>query len=288
MTYMVTGASGNIGGRVVERLIARGERPRVLTRNADKVRRRFGDRAEIVAGEPADALQLTAALRGVEALFLVSAGPELARLDAVAAQAARAAEVGRIVKLSALGARAKSDSATAVALWHAHGEAAIQAVEVPYTFLQPVGFMSNALEWARSIKAQGVVRASTGEGRIAMIHPDDIADVALQALTTGAHEGRALAITGPVALSYAEMVAQLSAAIGKPLAFEAISDEHARANLLGFGLDRELADALILLWSEVRAGLLSVVTQEVERVTGHPARSFEQWAAENAAAFSGS
>jgi uncharacterized protein YbjT (DUF2867 family) len=286
MVFMVTGASGNIGGRVAQRLIERGERPRVLTRNADKVLARLGARAEIIAGDPDDRLQLSAAMRGVEAAFLLSAGPELVRLDALAAEAARDAGVRRLVKLSALGARAKSDSPTAVALWHAQGEAAIQASGVPYTFLQPVGFMSNALEWARSIKTQRVVRASTGEGRIAMIHPDDVADVAVEALTTSTHEGQALVITGPQALSYAEMVSKLSAAIDQPLSFEAISDERARTNLLGFGLDPELADALVVLWSEVRAGLVSVVTQEVERVTGHPARCFDQWAAENAAAFS--
>jgi uncharacterized protein YbjT (DUF2867 family) len=284
MVYMLTGVSGNIGGLVAERLITRGERPRVMTRSPDKVRARFGERVDLTLGDPEDRSQLTAALRGVDALFLVHTGPELARLDAQAAEAARAAGVKRIVKLSALGARA-SGAPTAVALWHARGEAAIQASGVPYSFVTPVGFMSNALEWARSIKAQRAVRASTGAGRIAMIHPDDIAEVSVSALASSAHEGRSLVITGPEALSYAEMVAKLAAAIDKPLVFEAISDESARANLFRFGLDPALIDALITLWSEVRRGLVSVVTDEVERVTGHAARSFEQWARENAAAF---
>jgi uncharacterized protein YbjT (DUF2867 family) len=152
-------------------------------------------------------------------------------------------------------------------------------------FVQPVGFMSNALEWARSIRADGMVRASTGEGRIAMIHPDDIAEVATQALTTSSFEGQALPITGPKSLSYREMTAAIGAAINKPLTFEAISDEQARANLLRFGLTPSLADALIVLWREVREGLVSVVTNNVERVTGRKPLPFERWVHENAAAF---
>jgi uncharacterized protein YbjT (DUF2867 family) len=170
-------------------------------------------------------------------------------------------------------------------LWHAQGEAAVVASGVPYVFLQSVGFMSNALAWAGSIKASGVVRASAGNGQIAMIHPDDIAAVATQALTTGAHAGESLIITGPAALSYAEMTAAIGAALGKSLAFEAISDEQARANLLKNGLPQALADALVVLWREVREGRVATVTREVERVTGQKPRSFADWAGEHVMAF---
>jgi len=285
MVYLVTGASGNIGRRVTEALITRGERPRVFARAPSRIRARFGERVETVQGDLRAPSQLAAALEGVDALFLVSSGPELAEIDALAAKAAKAAGVKRLVKLSALGSRAKGIT-TAVARWHADGEAAIRASGISYTFVQPVGFMSNALEWARSIKSQGVVRASTGDGRIAMIDPDDIAEVATIALTSSAHQGETLAITGPEALTYAEMTAKLSAAIGKPLVFESISDAQARSNLLGFGLAPDLVDALILLWSEVREGLVSIVTDAVERVTGHKATTFDQWARAHASEFS--
>jgi uncharacterized protein YbjT (DUF2867 family) len=284
MTHLITGATGNIGGRVVEGLVARGERPRVFVRDAARARARFGERVDIAVGDLADPKSLADALAGAETLFLVNSGPQLGERDATAAQAARAAGVTRLVKLSSLGARA-SGAATAVALWHARGEAAIRACGVPFTFIQSVGFMTNVLAWARSIKGEGLVRASTGEGRIAMIHPDDIAAVAVEALTTDAYRGQALAITGPEALTYAQMVAKIGAAVGRPLRFEAIGDEEALQNLLRAGLPGDLAEALVTLWREVRERRVEVVTDDVERVTGRKPVTFDAWTRDNAQAF---
>jgi uncharacterized protein YbjT (DUF2867 family) len=284
MGYLITGATGNIGGRVVERLIARGERPRIYVRDERKARARFGHSVEIAVGDLANTHALAAAMNGIDALFLVNSGHDLARLDAQAAKLAKQARVQRVVKLSALGARASGEN-TAVALWHAQGEAAIQASGVAYTFIQPVGFMSNALAWASSIKANGRVRASTGDGRIAMIHPDDIAAVAIQALTRREHEGQSLAITGPEALTYTQMTNAIGKAIGRPLELEVITDEQAHLTLLAHGLTAELADALVVLWREVREGRVATVTDHVERVTGNKPITFDPWAAENASTF---
>ncbi|HEX4407047.1 MAG TPA: NAD(P)H-binding protein [Polyangia bacterium] len=284
MLHVITGATGNIGGRVVTRLIALGERPRVLARDAAAARARFGDRVDVAVGDLADGAALAAALAGADTLFLVNSGPDLERRDALAAEAARTAGTKRLVKLSSLGARATGE-ATAIALWHGRGEDAIRASGVPYTFVQSVGFMSNAVAWARTIKAQGVVRASTGDGRIAMIHPEDLAAVATKALTTDAHEGQALAVTGPALLTYAEMTAKIGAVIERPLRFEPISDDEARRALLTAGMPPAVVEALVTLWREVREGLVATVTDTVEAVTGAKPASFDQWATENVAAF---
>ena len=91
--HLVTGATGNIGARVVSGLVARGERPRVLVRDADKGRALFGDRVDYAAGDLADPGSLAAACAGVDAVFLVNGGPDLARRDGLAARAARSAGV---------------------------------------------------------------------------------------------------------------------------------------------------------------------------------------------------
>ncbi len=145
--------------------------------------------------------------------------------------------------------------------------------------------MSNALAWAPAVRATGVVRASTGDGRIAMIHPDDVAEVAVQALLTGSGESRGWSVTGPQPLSYAQMADKLGRTLGRPVAFQAISDEAALQSLTGGGLPPEVAAALVALWREVREGLVDVATPDVERVTGHPPRSFDAWAAENVDVF---
>jgi uncharacterized protein YbjT (DUF2867 family) len=283
MTCLVTGATGNIGGRVVERLLAAGERPRLLVRDAARARARFGERVAIVAGELRDAAALRAALDGIEALFLVTSGSEIEAHDARAAEAARAAGVQHLVKLSSLDARRAGGSA--VGAWHARGEAAIRDRGLAFTFLQPAGFMSNALAWAPAIRAEGVVRASTGDGRVAMLHPDDLADVAAAVLLARSHVGESLALTGPEALSYAEMIAMLGATIGRPLDFQPISDAQALEQLRARGLPLPVAEALVALWRAVREGQVAIVTDTVERVLGRAPRCFAAWAHEHAEAF---
>lgn len=117
-------------------------------------------------------------------------------------------------------------------VWHAEGENAIRDSGMPFTFVQPSGFMSNALFWAASIKAEGIVRSATGEGKIPFIHSRDIADVATRALTSREYDGMSLPITGPQALSYAEMAAMIGCAIGKVLTFVPISDEQVRRHMI--------------------------------------------------------
>jgi uncharacterized protein YbjT (DUF2867 family) len=83
MIYLITGATGDSGSRVVERLLERGDRPRIFVRDMEKARARYGDRVDIAVGDLADARSLLTALEGVGALFLVNSGPELVRPDAV-------------------------------------------------------------------------------------------------------------------------------------------------------------------------------------------------------------
>lgn len=180
MSYLITGATGDVGSRVVECLLRRGERPRVFVRNETKARSRFGDRVDIFVGDLADPASLRPALEGVDALFLVNTGPQIPALDEAAAKVAKAAGVKHLVKLSSMDVQ----QGLAIGAWHERGEAAVRASGVPFTFVQPTGFMSNLLAWAPSIKAEGVVRASTGDGRRAFIHSDDIAALATTALTT--------------------------------------------------------------------------------------------------------
>jgi uncharacterized protein YbjT (DUF2867 family) len=277
---LITGATGNIGSLVVDRLLARGLRPRVFVRDADKARARFADRVDLAIGDLADPGSLAAALPGIDALFLVTSGVELAAHDAGAARVAGAA---RIVKLSSLDAR----HGVGTGVWHARGEAAIRASGAAFTFVQPTGFMSNALYWARSIRDAGVVRSATGDGAIPFVHPDDIADVAVAALTSADHVGAALPLTGPVALSYAEMTAQIATAIGRPLHYAAMSDDDARAQQAAWGAEPAMIEARLSIFRAVRAGQLAEVTDGVARVLGRPPRTFADWLGAHAGAFRG-
>jgi uncharacterized protein YbjT (DUF2867 family) len=262
-------------------LLQRGERPRVFVRDAQKARARFGDRVDIAVGDLADGSSLLAALCGIEALFLVNSGPEIPDRDELAAKAAKAAGVRHLVKLSSMDAQ--QDVGTGV--WHARGEAAIRASGITSTFVQPTGFMANALFWAASIKAGGVVRSATGDGKIPFIHTDDIAGVATEALTTRKYDGQSLPITGPEALSYAEMAAKIGAVIGKPAGFQAIGEEVVRQRMSESGDSEEMIAAHLSIYRAIREGRLAEVSGNVERVLGRKPIAFDRWAQENAKAF---
>ena len=221
MPYLITGATGDVGSKVVELLLHRGYRPRIYVRDAEKARSRFGDRVDIFVGDLADTKALRTALEGVDGLFLVNSGPEIPVRDELAASAAKAAGVRHLVKLSSMDVQ----QGLAIGAWHERGEAAIRASGIPFTFVQPTGFMSNLLAWATPIKTEGVVRSSTGDGRRAFIHSNDIAAVATEALTTHTYVGESIPITGPEALTFAEVTSKIAAAIGKQLS---VSNHHRR------------------------------------------------------------
>jgi (4-alkanoyl-5-oxo-2,5-dihydrofuran-3-yl)methyl phosphate reductase len=176
MTYLVTGATGDVGARVVEQLLHQGERPRIFVRDAQKARTCCGDRVEVFVGDLGDPASLRPALAGIDALFLVNSGPEIPVRDQAAAETAKAAGVKRLVKLSSMDV----EQGLAIGAWHEQGEAAVRASGIPFTFVQPTGFMSNLLAWAKSIQIEGIVRSSTGDGRRAFIHSADIAAVAVR------------------------------------------------------------------------------------------------------------
>jgi (4-alkanoyl-5-oxo-2,5-dihydrofuran-3-yl)methyl phosphate reductase len=281
-TLLITGATGNVGGRVTEQLIAAGCRPRVLVRDAAKARARFGDQVDVVTGDLAEASSLHAALDGVERVFVVNVGPEIAARDLALAMAARAAGVRHLVKLSSFGAQRDTSGLGA---WHAQGEAGIRASGIAWTFVRPGAFMTNCLAWAPTIKAQGAVFSATADGRLASIDTDDVAAVSVAALTQSGHEGRAYDLTGHEALTHAQMAAAIGKAIGRTLVVRAITDENVRENLARTGMPPAIVDALAEFPRMIRAGAMATVTDDFERVLGRKPRSFAAWADTNAALF---
>jgi uncharacterized protein YbjT (DUF2867 family) len=281
MKYLITGATGDVGSKVVELLLQRSERPRIFVRDQGKARARFGESVDIFIGDLADSGALQTALRGIDKLFLVNSGPEIPSRDEAAAKAATAAGVKHLVKLSSMDV----GQGLAIGAWHEQGEAAIRASGIPFTFIQPTGFMSNLLAWATSIKTEGLVCSSTGDGKRAFIHSDDIAAVVANALTTDDHYGKTLPITGPEALGFREVTDMIGSAIGRPLTFRSISDEEARQRYSPISGSEAETEAHVSLWRAIREGRLGAVTDTVERVLGRKPISLDQWLVENAAAF---
>lgn len=284
--FLVTGATGNIGGKVLSRLHAAGHKVRALTR--DPARARLPEGVDVVAADLGDPGTLPAALDGVHKVFLMSLGHNKSTHDANLVAAARRAGVAHIVQLSTLGVEevAEEDD-TPLGRWHRMAEQALTGSGVGWTILRPNGFMTHALGWAPAIRAASVVRSPIADLAEALVAPEDVADVAVRALTRDGHEGRAYALTGPEALTTREQVEVLGEVLGRPLRFEQISlAEHHAAMAARYS--PETADGVV---KALRAALESGddfrgrVFPGVPQVLGAPGRTFRQWATEHADAF---
>ena len=278
---LVTGATGTVGREVVTQLLAAGQEIRALTRSPATAR--FDPRVELVAGDLHEPRTLASAVDGVERIFSLALGPHLGAQERSLALAARQAGARQVVKLSVLGAGRGARSG--VATWHEEGERAVQEAGIAWTFVRPGAFMSNALYWSSTIRREGKVYSNFGEGRLAPIHPRDIAAVAVRALTEPGHEGRAYELTGPEALSVREQVDILAKVLGRSIEYVPITDEVARAGMQKAGMPDYLIEALLPFGAIVRSGKAANVLPTVGQVTGRAPLPFVDWAREQADAF---
>ena len=273
---LVTGATGNVGGKLVRVLASGGERVRGLTRDPRGTERPDG--VELAAGDLNRPQTLGTALEGVRGVFLLAGYPDM---PGVLAEIRRAG-VERVVLLTS-GAAAGRDMSNAVERDQVLSETAVRESGVAWTFLRPSGFHSNALRWLPQLRAGDVVRAPFGDVPIASIDPYDIAAVAARALTGEGHEARTYRLTGPESLLPADQVWVLAAVLGRPLRFEAQADAEARAELSGI-MPSEYVDALFRFFVDGTYDD-SKVLPTVRELTGAQPRTFEQWARAHAEAF---
>ncbi|WP_280384614.1 NAD(P)H-binding protein [Nocardia wallacei] len=272
---VVTGATGTVGRAVVDQLLARGARVRAVARRPQGAG--LPDGAEPVRADLGEPEGLAEAFAGADRVFLLSAGPDIPRHDRNVAKAAAHAGVAHIVKLSS--GRAGDEAATdPIPMWHRAGERAVREAGTAWTMVRPLGFMSNALHWASTIRGGDTVYAPYGQGRIAVVDPHDIAAVATTSLTEPGHEGRTYTLSGPRALSPGEQTEILAEVLGRPLRYEETTPDQARAALLNFGVDTEMADAIMALRATALESFTSRVHPTVEEVTGRSPRTFSDWA----------
>ncbi|MCC8482522.1 NAD(P)H-binding protein [Streptomyces globisporus] len=277
---LVTGATGAVGREVAALLAAAGP-VRILARRPDRVTVR-GDGVEVVEGAYGDRPALDRALRGVNSLFLVTNSPTEPD-DEHVAEAAQAAGVRHLVKLSMMAVE-EPGADDFITRRQRENEEAIRESGIAWTFVRPRTFMSNTLSWAPGIRSAGVVRALYGDAPVACVDPRDVAAVAVAVLTGTGHVGRAYAVSGPEAITAREQTAQLSRVLGRPLRFEELGLDAARAALLA-KYPRPVAEAFLESAERQRAGAKAAVVPTVQELTGRGARTYRTWSADHADAF---
>ena len=273
MTFLVTGASGHVGRRVTERLLAAGGEVRAMTRTPG--RDPLPEGAQIVAGDLGRPESLDEALRGVERMYLFPV-PQTA--SEVVERAVRAG-VRHIVVLSSSSVH---DETTHSGAHHRAVERAVERSGAEWTFVRPDEFANNLLwKWGHSIRAERVVRAPYPRARRALIHEADVAAVAATALLSDSHAGACYELTGPELLDQREQVARIAAVTGTDLRFEEVSPEAARAELTRFMPEPVVDMVLGYLVESVEQPPPPLPT--VEKVTGRPGTPFDQWVRDHAA-----
>ncbi|HET6502714.1 MAG TPA: SDR family oxidoreductase [Amycolatopsis sp.] len=281
---LVTGATGNVGTHVVSELRARGAQVRAFVRDAGKAASPAGDGVEVAVGDFEDAASLRNAVEGVDLVFVTSAdGPRKVEHENAIIDAAAAAPVRFIVKLSALGAA--TDATLGFSRWHGLIEEHLRASGKPWVVLRAGYFMTNLLASAEAVRQTGKLFAPADDAKIAMIDPRDVAATAAAVLTGRGNEGRGYLLTGPEAITYAEVAAYLSAATGRDIEFVDVSDDAARSALSDSGAPPWLVDNLIILYGLLRQGFAEPVTHTVEALTGRYPRTFAEFARDHAALF---
>jgi len=287
ITIAVTGATGNSGGQVVRKLAARGIGVRALVRD----RKKAAALAELPGVELADAdlarvETVVPALAGIERAYLATTSdPAMLDVQTSFIEAAKRAGVRHVVKLS--GIMPELDSPFRFARMHGEVEQRLIKSGLAFTNLRAGEFMHSYFRAVPVLQSAGELRLPMANERIASIDIDDVAECAVRALLDARHENQTYPITGPEALTMAEVAAILSEIYGKPIRYVDVPPAAMREAQIARGFPPYLADALFELFAERRAGKEATVYTTARDVFGVAPIGFAEFARRNAAAFRG-
>lgn len=278
---LITGSTGNIGGKVLTQLVTKGMQVRALVRNPDAAR--LPPPVEIVRGDLTRPETLDRCLDGIDTVFLVWIAPA----EAAASAIERIAKYARRVVLLSVPLKTAhplfqqpNPSRTRAELV----ERLIETSGLEWTFLRPGMFAGNALGWwAPQIRAGDIVRWPYIHVPTAPIDERDVAGIAVRALCEDTHSGLEYVLTGPQSLSHFEQIAAIGSVLGRSLRIEEISPARWLRELPD-SVPSSVAKFLLNAWAAA-LGQPAFVTSTVAELTGSPARTFREWAADHAAEF---
>jgi uncharacterized protein YbjT (DUF2867 family) len=282
---LVAGATGNTGSGVAAALLERGRRVRALVRDRAKARGLLEQGAEVAIVD-LDRPETVSAelLDGVGAVYFVTwNGPSALQqsrhlLEAITGSGA----TPHIVRLSGYGtlqSRIISELAEC--------EADLQASGLPWTIVKPTFFMQNVLMAAQTVSEQGAVYFDWGAGKAGMVDMRDVVDCAVAVLTgeAGAAEGETFVLTGPDSIGFADVAATLSRVTGHEVEYVPVPHEAASEAMVAMGMPEWIAAGYAELSAGFEQGFADFTTDNVDRLSGHQPRSFEQFARDHARLF---
>ncbi|WP_280268483.1 NAD(P)H-binding protein [Nocardia wallacei] len=296
MRILVTGATGNVGRRLVHRLVDAGQAVRAMTRAPRTAH--LPAAVDVRYGDFEQPDTWPGVLEGIERVYLFPHIYDVTTPGGHFVEQAARAGVRRFVVHSAAAAGFTGDEPADPALRylrehlaverdaHRQVEQWVEATGVEWTHLRPGLLAVNALSWAESIRAERVVREPYPTSGYPWVHEADIAEVAVAALLTDAHLGAAYTLTGPAKVTQAEQVRAIAAAIGEDIRFDELTPRQAREHWLREGYPADYVDWMLELRIDSIDGTGCLPpTDTFHRITGRAPRSFAQWAADHRADF---
>jgi len=294
-SILVTGATGTVGSEVVKQLALSSSsidkkiiRAGVHSLNkVDKLKQY--KLVEIVNMDYYKSETITTALQNIDKLFwLTPLTLNTTQISSNLVKEAQKTDIKHIVKLSVMGA--DFETATTIARLHRQEEKIIEESGIPYTFLRPVGFMQNFINFfGQTIKNQNAFYLPAGDGKVSFVDVRDIAAVAVKTLVANdndnQHIGKAYVITGDELLTYKQAAEIISKELGKKINYVHISDEDDRKAMNGIGMEDWLIDGMMELYSIIKDGHAAQITNTVEQIVGKKPISFSQFAKEYAEFF---
>jgi uncharacterized protein YbjT (DUF2867 family) len=274
--------AGKVGSAAARLLAQRGEPVRILVRDPEKATALAQAGAEVAEGDLEVPATIDAAMQGISAVLLVSPAIPAQELNVVASAVRVGA--GHVVKITS---KASADSPIARRRAQTDIENGLIASGLGYTLLRNNAYMQNFLMLAPAIAKTSSFGSSTGDGRVGLIDARDVAAVAAQiAVSPAPHAGKTYWPTGPERLSYADAAAVLSKVLGRPITFRSLTFEEERQAMINAGVPEATAEMNAQALSLFAQGDSDWITDDVPSLLGRPARTFEQFATDHAAAFS--
>ena len=275
---LVTGANGTTGSEITRQLAASGRPVRVFLRSRANAAGLPKSGLDVALGSFEDVSSLDEAMKGIEAVFLISFDhPDQLALQANVIEAARRAGVRIIARLSA--SSADPESPDPLVANHGKGDRQLARSGLGHVLIRPQWFNQNFLTYCPN----GVIRLPAGDARLPFVDVRDIAAVTIKALTEPGHDSHAYVLTGPEALSHREVANILSEATGKRFAYEDIPPEVYRRQLIDEGATEFYADLIINLFERMRRRGTAAIHDDIRKVLGRPAITFRQFARDYAA-----
>ncbi|MCZ6503042.1 MAG: NmrA family NAD(P)-binding protein [Gammaproteobacteria bacterium] len=274
---LITGATGRIGRRVVERLVEADQPLRVLVRDEEKAKHLLPAGIDVFAGNLADYGLVQSAVDGTQSVMLLSpVDPKQVELQGNVVNAAMATSHPYIVKISGLDTAA--DSYVDCGRWHAETEQQIQSSGLRHTFLRPLFFMQNLAFLLDSARSKGIIRAGVGDSKIAMVDADDIAEVTTKLLMDkNMLMDQEVTLTTAESVTYHQVASVFTQVLARKVRYEQQSLEEVRQALLTSNQPEWHINILLQFNRAFLEGKGDAANTAVEDILGRPATTLLQY-----------